>query len=162
MPSLPPDLQADMEQALQAVLRNLEGLDYALDWRENPQEWSARDIVDHLLGTESSGILYHLRRALRGEPLIPNPGRLSRSPERRRMDIRALRQALEDTYREAVRLLREASPEQVTRPVPIHRPQGIEMIDALGVVRRFFIAHWHDHARQLASVRERLGIVVEE
>lgn len=155
-------LLQEMEKALQVVLTNLEGLDYALDWKEAPEQWSARDIVDHLLGTESSGILYHLERALRGEPILPNPGIVSRSPERRAMDIRALRNALEDTYRKAVHLLQEATPEQWARRVPLLHPQGSQEIDAIGVVRRFFIAHWNDHARQLATLRERLGIVVEE
>ncbi|MFN3975328.1 MAG: DinB family protein [Dehalococcoidia bacterium] len=151
-----------MEKALQAVLTNLKGLDYALDWKESPAQWSARDIVDHLLGTDNSGILYHLGRALQGQPILPNPGVVSRSPQRRAMPISDLRKALEVTYREAVRWLQEASPEQLSRKVSLVSSQGNEEIDAIGVVRRFFIAHWNSHAQQLASLREQLGIFAEE
>ncbi|GBD11724.1 hypothetical protein HRbin23_01397 [bacterium HR23] len=162
MPLARDALLREMHTAFQAVLRHLQGLDYALDWREGPEEWSARDIVDHLLGTEDSGILFHLGRALRGEPITPNPGHLSRSPQRRAMDIQALRRALTDTYQEVIRLVQEASPQQWERKVRLVRPQGVQEIDPEGVVRRFFIAHWNEHARQLASLQERLGIVMED
>ena len=39
------------------LLRLLEGMDYCLDWKPDPAEWSARQVIYHLLDTPPGGLV---------------------------------------------------------------------------------------------------------
>ena len=54
-------IQRDVyQQALRGIqselLQVLDGMDYCLDWKPAPQDWSAREIIYHLLDTPPCGL----------------------------------------------------------------------------------------------------------
>ena len=49
------------------LLANLDGMDYCLDWKEEPEEWSAREVVYHVLETPPGGVHSLVKGILSGE-----------------------------------------------------------------------------------------------
>ena len=55
-------------RAIQTELAHLiEGMDYCLDWKPDPSEWSPREVLYHLVDTPSGGIHSVVRGILSGE-----------------------------------------------------------------------------------------------
>ena len=45
----------------------LEGMDYCLDWRPDPESWSVREVITHILNTPPPGVPGILKEMLAGD-----------------------------------------------------------------------------------------------
>ena len=49
------------------LLAALVGMDYCLDWKQDPSDWSARELVYHVLDTPQGGAHNLVNRIITGE-----------------------------------------------------------------------------------------------
>ena len=145
------------------LLELLSGMDYCLDWKPDPDAWSVREVVYHLLDTPPGGIHTVLRQVLAGEISefdlrsdLTNmtTDRLSYDMDRVVEDIGRLFQGMEAAL--------EASGEGdlSSRSVMVHQrnrgwdePRTLqELLDGL------FARHWREHLAQVRELREALGV----
>lgn len=156
-------LLREMEEAYQEVRRLLEGLDYSLDWKARPDDeadWSARDVVTHLLGGPGVDLATIVRRALAEETpsFQVRPGDPYRSPERRQMRMPQLREALDSLYREVQGLVRSAGPGQLGRRVRLEMPGMAREFTVAELVYYAFARDWRESAERLRAIRGQLGV----
>lgn len=157
-------LLREMEAAWQEFRGQLRNLDYSLDWKAKPlepEEWCARDIIAHLLGNTRQSLLATVRMALAEEnPTVELRGSSPfRSPETRAMQLPELVAQVDTLYREALALVTSLRESDLSRKLTIRRADGsLQERTCLEMVQRTFCRHWRDHARQVARIREELGV----
>ena len=145
------------------LLELLNGMDYCLDWKPDPDAWSVREVIYHLLDTPPGGIHTVLRQVLadeisefdlRSDLTNMTTDRLSYEMERVVDDINQLFQGMEAAL--------EVSGEGDLsgRSVMVHQrnrgwdePRSLQqLLDGL------FARHWREHLAQVRELREALGM----
>jgi len=143
-PSATESLFGAVGEAHAALRRALDGMDYCLDWRPQPGEWSAREVVSHLL-SQGRALNQAALQAPHGDPgtvEFPKSGpRLT--PERREQDLPELLAELDRFAAETASLLADLLKQ---------RPQLAERVAAE------YQGHWQEHIRQLSQTRLSLGL----
>ena len=145
------------------VDRLMEGIDYCFDWKADEGEWSAREIVYHLVDTPSGGIHSTVQGVLDGsmEALHIAANLTNLTQERRDKDVTAARGDLEEILTGMKGTLASATDDQLSQKrVPVHstlRPT-VEERTAQQLVEGIFLRHWREHLAQLAALREALGL----
>jgi hypothetical protein len=147
----------------QQVLDVLEGMDYCLDWKPEPEAWSAREVVYHLVDTPAGGIGAVLQGILSGElrEFQVTPDRTNLTAERQTSD-------LEQVRREAVRVLDEvesavsgADDEALAGKSAVAHLTArsrSEERTAQMLLEGLFARHWREHLGQLQLLRDTLGV----
>ena len=145
------------------ILRLVEGMGYCLDWKPDADEWSARQVIYHMLETPPGGTAPLLRGifsgSLREFDLWANqdsvtPDRLAQNLEQVEADIGRYFQDLEQTIQAA------AEGDLTAKPVLAHwksRDRDQECTVQM-LLEGLFARHWREHLVQLAELRESLGI----
>ena len=145
------------------LLTALKGMDYCLDWKQDPAEWSAREMVYHILDTPPGGVHSLVKGILSGE--IPEydlwsdltnvtPERSGYDMDQIAADIESLFQGLDDT-------LAGSSDEDLgTKSAMMHQKSREvdeeRTVDA--ILQRTLGGHMPDHLEQLRALRDALGI----
>ena len=157
------ELGKRMDAAWENLSRQLHGLDAHLDRSDAPGEWSAREILSHLLFEPGFDPLKTLGRfAERDYPLVElTPGDTYLDDQRRRMTLAQLQEAL-DTQRRRVRAfvdgLEERDFDRKAR-IPLFKQfMGTDEITISMYVGALFDYHWNDHASHLARIRQAVGL----
>ena len=145
------------------LLQLLEGMDYCLDWKSEPDSWSVRQLVYHLVDTPPGGLNGILRGFLDGtlseydlwadrDNLTPE--RLTYDLERVRMDLNQVFSGIEES------LHRATDQDLVEKNVVVHlKSRGEEVRrNGLELIQRGFGGHWQSHLEQLKALRESLGV----
>lgn len=145
--------------------RLLEGIDYCFDWKPNDGEWSGREVAYHLVDTPKGGIHTALQGLLDGtiQELKIVADITNVDVERLGKDIAGVREDLEAVLSGLEKMLTSANDEELeTRKVPvsIQRSTGTDINEwtVEYLARRSITSHWPNHLRQLAELREALGI----
>ncbi|MFQ5861350.1 MAG: DinB family protein, partial [Dehalococcoidia bacterium] len=103
-------------QAAQAELTGLlEGMDYCLDWKPEPQEWCAREVVYHLLTTPPGGLPAVLRDMLQDNlpELTIVAGETNVTPERQEKELEQVRADIDALFQGLLEAVSSASAERL-------------------------------------------------
>ena len=160
--TLDPYLDAT-RHAQQRLLRLLDGMDYCLDWKPDPSDWSARQVVYHLLDTPPGGLASVVKGVTSGDLTeydlwadLDNmtPERQSHDFERVLQDINDFFSTMEQTLAGAAgqdAMFKKAMVHNQTRGTDDERT-------AAEILERGFGVHWAGHFEQLQELRESLGV----
>ena len=141
----------------------LDGMDYCCDWKPDEEEWSARDIICHLVDTPKGGVhtLVHgvLQGSIHGFDITASLSNLT--PERQQKDLGQLKGDLEEVLVGMESALSSATDAELeAKVVPMHSVTrgATEDRTAQRIVEGIFIRHWSEHLVQLKELREALGL----
>ena len=157
------DLVREVGLIHEETLRLLEGMDYSLDWKAGDEEWSAREVVYHLVDTPEGGPQAALQAALNGTSaeVSISSGLTNLDDRRRQKDLGQVREDIDEVFVAVERLLGEATDAQlVESTVPLRSiSRGTtEERRALDLVQGLFMRHWREHMGQFADLRDSLGL----
>lgn len=141
----------------------LEGMDYCLDWKPDPNSWSAREVIYHLVDTPSGGLDTILRGILSGElrEFDVTPDLTNLTPERQAGDLQQAQQDLARVLDGIEEVVAGARDEEIaTRASVAHlRARGRdEERTAQMLLEGLFARHWRAHLGQLRELRDTLGV----
>ena len=157
------DLLVAIRTLKQDLTDVLDGMDNCLDWKNDPNSWSAREVIYHLIDTPAEGMDFLLRRALKTEgeafELVPDINnmfevRLLNDIEQVKADILNILDNLE-------LIITDASWEELTEKTIVVDlvAQGTnEERTVLNLLQGLFIKHWSQHVIQLKNTRSSLGL----
>ena len=154
------DSAKELQQELDSLL---EGMDYCLDWKQDDDEWSPRELLWHILEDPEGGIPKTVQGILDGSlteiTIIADETHLN--DERQDMDMDQIRSALSEYFQTLESVLADASDEDIAGkatscwfPLRNHR----EDRTAQNLVEGLFLNHWRDHLGHLRHIREDLGL----
>ena len=154
------DTVLDVKNDLLAVL---EGMDYCLDWKEDPSKWSARELVYHSLDTPPGGIHNLAKRIISGEATEYEiwSDMTNLTPERIAYDISQVTSDIEEFASDLIESLGRISDEDLeNKKVLMHQmTRGVNEERTLGeVLERSLKVHIREHLNQLQALREALAI----
>lgn len=157
------DLEAKSDAAWRNLMAQLEGLEPYLERADAPGEWTAREVLSHLLftpGWKPASLLATF--AERDLPTIEiDPGETFLTPARRTMTLPQLVEALDAQRRELFAYLRGLSDADLARKarIPLFKSfMGTDEIPLPMFVGAIFDHHLNDHAGQLAKIRKAVGL----
>jgi hypothetical protein len=157
------DLKTRAEAAWGNLAAQTKGLEPYLERSDEPGEWTAREVLSHLLfqpGWDAVALLKSF--AERDLPLVEiEPGDAFMTAERRTMTLAQFLAAL-DAQRSGVLAyldtLTEADLMRKAR-IPLFKTfMGTDEISLPVFVGAMFEYHWNDHAAQLAKIRQAIGL----
>jgi hypothetical protein len=157
------ELETRSQAAWKHLIAQLAGLAPYLERSDEPGEWTARQVLTHLLFPPGADMVALLKSfAERDLPLVElEPGDPFLTPERRAMTLEQLVAAL-DAQRHAVfDYLRSLSESDLTRKarIPLFKTfMGTDEITLPVFVGAMYEYHWNDHASQLAKIRDAVGL----
>jgi len=157
------ELQRKNDTAWEALGRTLEGMEAHLERADAPGEWTARQVLCHLLFEPGSKPVALLERfAVNDPPLVEiAPGAVTVTPERQRMTLADLISALDGQRRDVfgyLATLGEADLDRRAR-IPVFGPLlGTDEVPLPVFVGVMFDRHWAAHTEQLAKIRRAAGL----
>lgn len=108
-------LLAQIPEIRAELMAILEGMDYCLDWRTDPESWSVREVISHLLNTPPGGVPAVFRGVMDGRvtefDLWADQPYLT--PQMQEWDIAELRAALETCFSELTAALESVTDESL-------------------------------------------------
>ena len=143
------------------ILRILDGMDYCLDWKPDDDEWSAREVVYHLVGTPSGGIHEVLKGTLEGSiGEVPTAILTNLTPERQSGDLARVRADVETVLAGVERALSSATDAQLAKRSALFNliSKGTREERTGQIMVERTVTHWRDHLAQLAALRDALGL----
>jgi len=157
------ELQRKNDAAWEALARTLEGMEAHLGRADAPGEWTARQVLCHLLFEPGSKPVALLERFATGDPPLVEitPGAVTVTPERQRMTLADLVAALDGQRRDVfgyLATLGEADLAGRAR-IPVFAPLlGTDEVPLPVFVGVMFDRHWTAHTEQLAKIRRAAGL----
>ena len=141
----------------------LDGMDNCLDWKNDPNSWSAREVIYHLIDTPAEGMDFLLRRALKTEgeafELVPDINNMSEV--RLLNDIEQVKADILNILDNLELIITDASWEELrekTIVVDLVAQGTNEERTVLNLLQGLFIKHWSQHVIQLKNTRSSLGL----
>ncbi|HEY2995637.1 MAG TPA: DinB family protein [Methylomirabilota bacterium] len=157
------DLEAKSDAAWKNLKAQLAGLEPYLERADAPGEWTAREVLSHLMFGDSwkpAALLGSF--AERDLPTIDiQAGENFLTPARRRMTLAQFVAALEAQRREAFEYLRTLSDADLGRKarIPLFKSfMGTDEVPLPMFVGAIYDYHLNDHAGQLAKIRKAVGL----
>jgi len=154
------ELQRKNDAAWEAIGRTLEGMEAHLERADAPGEWTAREVLCHLLFEPDSKPVALLERFAIDEPplLEISPGAVTVTSERRRMTLADLVAALDDQRRDVFGYLATLG-DADRASIPVFAPLlGTDEVPLPVFVGIMFDRHWSAHTEQLAKIRRAAGL----
>ena len=153
------DAQAIHGELLQLV----EGMGYCLDWKPDPAQWSARQVIYHLLETPPGGIAPLLRSIFSGsiQQFDLWAGQDNVTPERLTLELETVESDIGRYFQDLQETITAAGEEDFTgRTVMAHwKTYGwVQERTAKELLEGLFARHWREHMVQLGELREALGL----
>jgi hypothetical protein len=143
------------------LLELLEGMNYCLDWKSSDSDWSAREIVYHLLDTPRGGTAALVRKIVAGEISEYEiwSDRTNITDERSTLDMEQIEGDIGAFFESFDAALATASDDDLQgRRVLMHQRTRDEDVErTLEEALAGFDRHWRAHMEQLGEVREALG-----
>src|SRR5207247_11138081 len=140
------------------LTRQLQGMEPYLERSDAPGEWTAREVLCHLLeepGWDPVALLKTFSTT--NLPVVEiGPGETHVTPERQRMTLPQFVAALEQQHRSVLDYIASLSEADLQRKarIPLFKTfMGTEEIPIPLYVGAMFDYHWNDHAGQLAKIR---------
>ena len=156
----------ELRQRVQAMRENLsqtmDGMDYCLDWKPTDEEWSAREVLYHLVDTPPGGIHAAARAVLQGDisELTLPPDVTDTSGDKAQTDMAQIMSEIEVVLTGLEGVIADASDTDLEKSLPVHLPaRGTTETRTLGrIIEGSMDYHWADHLGQLVALREGLGL----
>ena len=158
------EIYAKSEVALARLARHLEGMDAYMDRPSAPGEWTAREVLAHLLGEPGWDPLATLKTfAHRDFPTIDvTAGKAVMTSERRTMNVKQFVDALERRRQKILAYLEGLPDAEVTgrkaRISIFKQFMGTDEVPLQVFAGALIDFHWNDHAGQLAKIRKTVGL----
>ncbi len=156
-------LLAQIPEIRAELMAILEGMDYCLDWRPDPESWSVREVISHLLNTPPGGVPAVFRGVMDGSvtefDLWADQPYLT--PQMQEWGLAELRAALESYFAELTAALESVTEESLSAAtVMVHQRNRHwdEPRPAQWLPERLFAGHWREHLAQLRELRDTLGV----
>ena len=158
------DLRRRIDAAFENVSRQLQGMDAHMERADAPGEWTAREVLSHLLfapGADPAAMLATFSE--RDYPLVEiEAGATFLDDQRRRMTLPQFRDALDAQRRRVLAYidgLEEREFDQRKARIPLFKQfMGTDEITIDMYVGALFDYHWNDHAGQLEKIRQAVGL----
>ncbi len=157
------ELKKKSDAAAANLSKQLEGMEPHLDKSDAPGEWTTRQVLCHLLADPDWKPVATLKGfAISNLPVIEiKPGHAPVTPERQKMTIAQLREALEAQRRDIFGYLESLDDADLGRKakIPLFKQfMGTDEIALPVYVGAMFDYHWNDHAGQIAKIRKANGM----
>ena len=149
----------------------LEGMDYCLDWKDGDdralehralEQWSAREVLFHLVDTPEGGIGSVIAGVLNGtrDEITILPDANNMTPERMAADIDGALAGPLDILQTAEDAIAAASDADfVAKTAMAHLPhRDIHEVRTAQAFIDGLERHWGEHLNQLRTIRETLGV----
>ena len=143
--------------------RLLDGMDYCLDWKSSDEEWSAREIIYHMVDTPSEGVHAATKGVLEGMigelPVTASLTNLNQ--ELREKDLGKVQEDIEAVLAGMEGALASATDADLEgKKFVFHSISRSVKEDwtAHRLVSGIFVRHWREHLGQLGELREALGL----
>ena len=139
------------------------GMDYCLDWKQDDSEWSARELVYHVLDTPPGGAQNLVKGILAGEIQEYEiwSDLTNMTPERIEFDLERVNADIEAFFTSLDESVSQVSDEDLEgKKVLMHqRTRGVDEERTLNaILDRTLKGHMRDHLAQLRELREILAI----
>ena len=143
--------------------KQLQGMEPHLERSDKPGEWTVREVLSHLLFPPGTDFVARLKTFSTGAlPVIEvTPGQTHLTPERKKMTLKQLTDALDGQRKGAFAYLDTLSEADMQRKarIPLFKQfMGTDEIPLQVYVGALFDLHWNDHAGQLAKIRKAVGL----
>jgi len=157
------ELKKKSDDAAANLWKQLQGMEPNLDKSDAPGEWTTRQVLCHLLGDPEDKPVAVLQSFTVGSlPVIDiKPGHAPVTPERQKMTLAQLREALETQRRGILSYLDSLENADLGRKakIPLFKQfMGTDEIALPVYVGAMFDYHWNDHAGQIAKIRKANGM----
>ncbi|PKB65238.1 MAG: hypothetical protein BZY80_00675 [SAR202 cluster bacterium Io17-Chloro-G2] len=145
------------------LLQLLEGMAYCLDWKPDPSEWSARQIIYHLLDTPAGGLASVVKGMISGNvteyDLWADMDNMT--PERQTHDLEGVLREINGFFSTMEEALGAADGPDLSmvRAVVHNKTRGTDdERTVIEILHRGLCGHWAGHLDQLQGLRESLGV----
>jgi hypothetical protein len=158
------ELRKKSDGAAANLWRQLQGMEPYLDRADAPGEWTTRQVLCHLLDDPDwnpVAVLESFTTAKQLPVIEINPGAAPVTPERQKMTLAQLREALEAQRRDIFDYLESLGDADLARKakIPLFKQfMGTDEIALPVYVGAMFDYHWNDHADQIAKIRKANGL----
>ncbi len=157
------ELKKKSDDAAANLWKQLQGMEPNLDKSDAAGEWTTREVLCHLLGDPEEKPVTVLQSFTVGSlPVIDiKPGHAPVTPERQKMTLAQLREALETKRRGLLSYLDSLENADLGRKakIPLFKQfMGTDEIALPVYVGAMFDYHWNDHAGQIAKIRKANGM----
>ena len=157
------ELKRKSDAAAANLAKQLQGMEPYLDKSDAAGEWTTRQVLCHLLGDPDEKPVAVLQSfAVSGLPLIEiKPGHAAVTPERQKMTLGQLREALDTQRRGLLSYLDSLDTSDLGRKakIPLFKQfMGTDEIALPVYVGAMFDFHCNDHAGQIAKIRKAHGM----
>ena len=157
------ELRKKSDAAAANLWRQLQGMEPYLDSADAPGEWTTRQVLCHLLEDADWDPVATLKSFASARPPVIEikPGQAPVTPERQKMTLAQLREALEAQRRGIFDYLESLGDAEVARKakIPLFKQfMGTDEIALPVFVGAMFDYHWNDHAGQIAKIRKANGL----
>ncbi len=157
------ELERNVNAAHENLSNQLRGLEAHLERADAPGEWTAREVLSHLLFQPGFNPVALLRTfADRDLPVVEIvPGATYLDDRRRTMTLKEFTDALDTQRRTVLEYVGSLTEAQLTRKarIPLFKQfMGTDEITIPMFVGAIFGYHWNDHAGQLAKIRKAVGL----
>ena len=156
-------LRERADGAWENLTRQLQGMEPYLERSDAPGEWTAREVLCHLLAEPGWDPVALLKTfSATNLPVVEiGPGDTHVTPERQRMTLDQFVAALDQQHRSVrdyVASLSEADLQRKAR-IPLFKTfMGTDEIPIPMFVGAMFDFHWNDHAGHIAKIRKAAGL----
>ena len=151
----------NLESLRNSLLELLDGMNYCLDWKSSDADWSAREIVYHLLDTPPGGTPSVVRGIVAGEIAEYEiwSDRTNVTEARSTLDMDEVVGDIATFFGEFDQALSGASDAnlQGLRVLMHQRTRNEDLERTLEGVLSGFDRHWRAHLEQLGELRSALG-----
>jgi hypothetical protein len=140
----------------------IDGMDYCLDWKPEPELWSVREALYHLVDTPDGGMHHLIAGIISGtkEQFDLEPDINNMTEERLAADIDQMRQevaAILDGLEKAVEAADDSDFGKSILAHLIARGRD-DQRTAQQLLEGLFARHWKEHLGQIRELREGLGV----
>ena len=154
---------ADIRSIRAETLTMLEGMDYCLDWKPDPESWSARESIYHLVDTPSGGLHCLIAGILSGQivEFVLTPDLNNMNPERQGLDMAQVVQEITLVLDGLEAAVSDASDADLTGKSALAHltARGVdEARTPKMLLEGLFARHWREHLEQLQNLRDTLGV----
>ena len=157
------ELRKKSDAAAANLARQLQGMEPCVDKSDAPGEWTTRQVLCHLLGDPETKPVAMLKGfATSNLPVVEiRPGYAPVTPEREKMTLAQLQEALEAERRDIFSYLDSLGEADLKRKakIPLFKQfMGTDEIALPVYIGAMFDYHWNDHADQIAKIRKANGM----
>jgi len=157
------ELKVRSQAAWENLAAQTKGLEPYLERADEPGEWTAREVLSHLLFPPGWNAVTLMQSfAERELPVVEvDPGNAYMTPERRTMTLAQFVAALDAQRREVLVYLDTLTEKDLTRKarIPLFKTfMGTDEIALPVFIGAMFEYHWNDHAGQLGKIRHAIGL----